>query len=201
MGRWPTLVLLLTIASTSCGSRKSREWSLTPSVPTSLTLATPGYPGNYVRVDMMLPERYERDRGGTPFDVTWRTPERRRFEGNSPLLTVSLVGEQVYPNGCAPQQGGGTDVLEARQAREDLFVARCGAASSGSVGSINAFLSLQLPISHKQWYIWCNIIFYQEYELRDVDDAAAICSSMKWHVLENATPKAPSSEPASRPGP
>jgi len=181
-GVW-TLVLLLIGVSTSGGCRKSREWSLAPAVPVSLTLVDSEPGGLYGRLEMRLPRSYER-LWGTPFgSVMWRTPEARSSRSPSPLLTVTLVDQKVFPNGCTLPHEPGFEVLEARQVRADLFVARCGKPPHGKINVLNGFLDLQRTSSRGQWHLWCSVVLYREAEPRDFDDATAICSSMTWHSL------------------
>jgi hypothetical protein len=182
----------MTIAAGS-GCRKSRDWSLTPASPVSLTLAAAGYPGLYVRADITLPERYERERGGTESNAIWQAPERQRGEGKSPLLTLTLGGKP-YPNGCSEREGAGLDVVTTQQLRDDLLVTQCGSSTSKTIDVVNAFHRVTLPRVASQWYLWCSVTFYGEYEVRDIADASAVCSSIRWRVLEAEPPRAPSAE-------
>lgn len=201
MSRWSIPALVLIIASGSHGCRKPRDWSLNPTAPTSMTMEVGGHPGLYVRVDIVLPERYERERGGPSDNITWRTPEKQKSEGHSPRISLSLDGGKPYPDGCsAPGNNDAAHVLVARQLRKDLLVTQCGYTSKASptneIEAVSAYLSVQLPTVANQWYLWCRINFDHEYEARDIGDATAICSSIQWHTLEPASNQTPDPEPS-----
>lgn len=207
MNRWQALALMALFAVASVDCRKPRNWSLSPTVPTGLTLAVPGYPGLYLRVDITIPERYVRERGTGNSEAEWKTPERHKNEGDSPELSLSLVGDKPYENGCSATDNPGAQPLTVQRVRKDLVVTQCGYASedkqANKLEAVRAYVDVQLPRMPRelaQWYLWCRVLFLQEYEPRDIEDATAICSSIRWQVLDAATPQVPSAQEPSTEG-
>lgn len=183
------LAWLVALSSIATACRKPRGWSLTPATPISLTMSALG---NHVdlRVSISLPPNYQREPGGIASDAEWRTPERVRNEDRSPRLTLSINAEPLS-NGCSLRNGDLPETLSVQQVRPDLLVSRCGSRATGKVDYVRAFHTMKLPESQRSITLWCSFIFYDEYESRDLDDAATICSSIQWHVLDTKLPQAP----------
>jgi len=136
--------------------------------------------GNHVdlRVSISLPPNYQREPGGIASDAEWKTPERRRNEDKSPLLTLSVTTEPLS-NGCSLRNGEAPETLSVQQGRPDLLVSRCGSRATGKVDFVHAFYTMKLPETQRSITLWCTFVFYSEYESRDLDDAATICSSIQ----------------------
>lgn len=203
--RWFLWALAALSIATAC--RKPRGWSLTPTTPTSLTMSALGYHVD-VRVSIELPPNYQREPGGIASEADWRTPEGSGYEGRSPMLSLSIQGHDLLSDGCNLGKGQKPDTLSVQQVRPDLLVSRCGDLSTGRVDYVHAFHTMTLPAAYgipRSISLWCTFIFHDEYESRDIDDAASICSSIRWHVLETEPPQSldePSSkQDASKPSP
>jgi hypothetical protein len=106
--------------------------------------------------------------------------------------------ERPLSNGCSLRNGNAPDTLSVQQVRPDLLVSRCGSKATGTVESVRAFYTdgaarscgLDKPLVH--------ITFFGECESHDLDDATAICSSIRWYVLE--TQPSPGSDNSSSEG-
>jgi hypothetical protein len=148
-----------------------------------------------LRVSISLPPNYQREPGDIASHAEWRTPERLRNEDRSPLLTLSINGESLS-NGCSLRNGDAPDTLSVQQVRPDLLVSRCGSKAAGTVDSVRAFYTMKLPESQRSITLWCTVTFFGEYENRDLDDAASICSSIQWHILDTQLPQDPGGAPS-----
>ena len=150
--------LLVALSSIATACRKPRGWSLTPTTPISLTMSALGDHVD-LRVSLQLPPNYQREPGDIASLARWDTPERRRNEDKSPLLTLTITGEPLS-NGCSLRKGEGPDTLSVQQVRKDLLVSRCGSRATGKVDLVHAFYTMSLPGTQTSISLWCTVTFF-----------------------------------------